>query len=74
VGTEVRKFGRRYPWDQWLSRGKVTLVAGKDFNGRADTMAQQVRAAASKRGLSISVTISQDNSTLTVVVKLGGRK
>ena len=55
-----------YPWGKWLTiTGRVkTLTWGVDFNCRVDTMATQVRIAAYKRGLKMSI---QTHSTHLVI-------
>ena len=62
-----RKYGRRYPWEKWIKVGQtVTLEKGKDFNGRIDTFAQQIRNRASLVGVRVSVKLSDDGDTVTV--------
>jgi hypothetical protein len=63
------KYGRRYPWDRWFARGRFTIMQGHDFNGRLDTMAVQVRAAALARGLRVQVIIDEADASLAVAVK-----
>lgn len=60
--------GRRYPWNEWFGAKKFYVRKGRDYNGRTDTFAQQVRTRASERGLSVSVEIDEDGEGLRVVV------
>lgn len=72
----MRKRGRKrkYPWRRWLKPEAVlTLCYGADFVCSPEAMEQQVRSAASVLGLSVSV--EQNDGTLTVKVSLAnGRK
>lgn len=70
VTKKPEKYGRRYPWAKWFARGSFVLRAGRDFNGRAYTMAQQVRTAAGspRFRLSVSIVISDDSGSIAVVV------
>ena len=63
-----------YPWDKWLlpnGRSK-TLHRGVDFSCRVDTMATQVRIAAYKRGVKVS--IETHPTFIVFVVKLKGNR
>lgn len=68
---KLNKFGRRYPWEEWFSYDKFTLRRGKDYNGRTDTMVQQIRNAGSplRHGVRVSIKVSDDGNSITVVVK-----
>lgn len=44
-----------YPWDRWFKRGRGRLRRGRDYTCLQNSMAQQVRNAASRRGLRVSV-------------------
>lgn len=46
---------RRYLWADWLSRPRVVLTYRKHFDCSIKTMMQQVRNAASARGVAVSV-------------------
>ena len=52
-----------HPWNKWFSqgaralKGTFTLKQGKDFRCEPHSMAQQVRTAASKRGLKVSLSL-----------------
>jgi len=58
--------GRRYPWAKWFLKDRFTLKVGRDFNGHAYTMAEQVRRKAYQLGRRVKVTISSDQMALTV--------
>ena len=66
--SEPKKFGRRYPWDEWFASASVepiTLAPGVDFVCRPYSFAQMVRNVASNRGLSVSVSVT-DNGEVVV--------
>lgn len=44
-----------YPWDQWFSRRRIILRRGEDYSCSQSAICQQVRSAASSRGLRVSV-------------------
>jgi hypothetical protein len=73
-GTKVKKYGRRYPWKKWLASKSFSLFRGKDFNGRAYTMAQQVRNRVRGHAtIRVSIEIADDDRSLTVhVLRKGG--
>jgi len=55
----------RYPWDKWFHKKSFKLVRGEDYFCQPHSMAVQVRGAASKRGLSVHVSINE--KVITVV-------
>ena len=59
----------RYPWDAWFRCEQFQLRRLTDFSCRPYTMAVQVRAAAAKRGLRVSVFIT--GNVLSVTVRRG---
>ncbi len=50
----------RYPWDKWFAKRKFTITRGKEFTCMPHSMSVQVRTAAAKRGISVSVEIDED--------------
>ena len=62
----------RYHWEEWFNSGRFTLRRGEYFICSAPTMVQNIRTAASKRGLSIRVWTAADGSTIRVTV-VGGK-
>jgi len=56
-----------YPWDKWLAKPKITLRRGEDFDCQPHSMAIQIRGAASRRNIEVSVLINDD--IVTVVRK-----
>lgn len=58
----------RYPWDQWFKRRKFRLVRHRQFNCQCHSMGVQVRNAAAKRGIRISINIDEDTDSLSVTV------
>jgi hypothetical protein len=69
-----KKFARRYPWKKWFRTRHFHLVRGVDYNGRTDTMAQQVYQAGKREGVSLSVRIASDNNSLSVLVSPSTRR
>jgi hypothetical protein len=69
MGIRAKLYGRRYPWRRWFRLQEFTLVRYTDFNGMAHTMCQQVRNAATRLGVKVSVSIAPDGSTVAVRVK-----
>lgn len=63
-----KKIGRKrqYDWPRWFSRRRFTLTGGIDYQCSTKSMAQQVRNAASARGILVSIVESPGG--LTVVV------
>ena len=55
-----QKLGRRYPWDDWLSRSSFALIRGKDYDCMPHGMGQMIRSRCYDRGLRARVKISPD--------------
>lgn len=49
-----------YPWDRWLSKKKLKLKQEKDFECAPYVFAQQVRNAAIRHEVAISVHVFDD--------------
>lgn len=56
----------RYPWDKWFKKDKIVLVRGTHYHCQPHSMGVQVRDAAKKRDLDVSVSISE--GTITAIV------
>ena len=57
----------RYPWDEWLAHKRTfRLRKGKDFQCASYVMGVQVRTAAAKRDLKVSIIIEGDTLIITV--------
>lgn len=56
-----------YDWDAWFASGRFVLRRGRDYTCSQGTMAQQVRNAAAKRGISVSLVESDGSFVVTVV-------
>lgn len=55
-----KRHGTRYPWDKWLVPGKkITLHRGKDFDVSVHGMAVNIRVAARRMGLKVSVYLDE---------------
>ena len=46
---------RIYFWESWFSRPSFRLTRGSDFHCGSGTMCQNIRTAASERGVSVSI-------------------
>ncbi len=57
----------RYPWNRWLKRKRFRLVRGKDFACMPHSMAVQVRNAAAKQSIRVSVTIDENILSITTL-------
>lgn len=56
-----------YPWDRWFKRGRFTLRRYHDYFCSPYSMGQQIRNAASRRGIKVKVKASNyDMFTITV--------
>ena len=44
-----------YPWDAWFARGRFEIRAKTDYRCSQGSMSQQIRNAASVRGLTVSI-------------------
>ena len=47
-----------HPWDRWLKRRRLQLQYGRDYHCLPHSMGVQVRNAAYKRGIHVSVEIN----------------
>jgi len=56
----------RYPWDKWFAKNSFRVTRGKHYHCQPHSMAVQVRTAAGKRSLSVSVSISEDTITTRI--------
>lgn len=56
----------RYPWDKWFKKNKLVLVRGKHYECQPHSMGVQVRDAATKRDLEVSVEIDEGTITATI--------
>lgn len=66
----TKKFGHRYPWNDWFAKTEFILVRERDFPGvTLHGMSQMVRNAASSRGLSVCVVINERLQLLEVSVR-----
>lgn len=67
-GNIPRKYARRYPWGDWLTPGVVKLCKGVHYNGRTDTMVQQVRNNAPRHNVTVSIRTADDGMSISVSV------
>lgn len=59
-----------YQWDDWFSHQRFRLERGKHFSAQPHGMSIMIRQAAKKRGLRVSVHISEE----TIVVEVKEKK
>lgn len=64
----------KHPWDKWFRRKQFCLVRGRHYTCQPHSMAQQVRTAALKRSLSISIRIAEGTIFVVYVVKTKRKK
>lgn len=46
---------KRYDWDEWFRAAEFTLRRGEQYECSQEAICQQVRAAASDRGIGVTV-------------------
>lgn len=61
-----------YPWAKWFSKRRVTLQRGKgkDYQCQTHGMVAQIRSAAKKHNVEVSIEVRESNITVTVVRKV----
>lgn len=58
----------KYPWDDWLLSGnRISLKKGLHFKCQLHGMAQQIRNAARKRGLKVSLQLASPHIHVEIV-------
>lgn len=65
--TKPRQRRTRHPWDEWFSSSGFLLVRDRDYWCMPHSMGVQVRQAAERRGLNVSVQIDPEG-TISVQV------
>lgn len=65
----MRARGKNYPWQQWFKRRRFVLRRGEDYFCPQGSMAQQIRNAASR--LDLLITLIEEDESFTVFVKNG---
>ncbi len=50
----------KYPWEKWFSRTRFTIKKGKHYDCMTHAMAVQVRSAATRFGVSVSIAVGED--------------
>ncbi len=71
-----KKAAPSYPWDSWLNptrKGSVSIPASK-FRMAIPTMSQQIRNAAKRRGLTVSLKVTDDSIKILEVNQRSGVK
>ena len=56
-----------YDWDGWFGSGAFALVRGEDFACSMSAMVQQIRSAASIRGIHVSIAEGEQTIQVKVV-------
>jgi hypothetical protein len=67
-GTRPNNPGHRYPWQQWLSQERLTLVKGKDFQCQTHGMITQLRSAGFRYNVSLTLAV-QENGDIQVEIR-----
>lgn len=57
---------KNHPWVKWFSRSAFTLTKGKEFEGQVHSMISQVRSAAKKQRLKVSIRVIDETINVTV--------
>jgi hypothetical protein len=70
----TKKLITRYPWDEWLKQDKFTVNKGVDFDCAMASMSVQIRQAAGKRKIKVTVLSDEDTGTIDVYVRQRGKK
>jgi hypothetical protein len=56
-----------YPFDKWFKRNRsFNLIRGKDFEVMPHVMAQQIRNAAHKHQISVSIKIDEETLHISI--------
>lgn len=63
-----------YDWGDWFAHRRFTLHKGMDYDCSQSSISQQVRNAASERGLRVSVIEGEDSVTVVVVERKEEKK
>ena len=61
-----KQYGQIHPWDRWFAGGSFRALRRRDFDCRTDTFIQQVRNAARRHGMSVSIKVSDDGTAVDV--------
>jgi len=72
ASTSTKTASVRYPWQKWFSRSRFRLVQGYHFGCQLHSMATQIRNAASRLGVSVSVKFNEGDGVLLVTVNSRG--
>lgn len=58
----------RHPWKRWLKLGKETkIIRGKEFTCMVHSMVAQIRTAAAREGVRVSIQTEKDDSIVFTV-------
>lgn len=66
---KAKKFGRRYPWEEWFALPVFYLIRGQDYSCMPHGMAQMVRNNAAQRRVKVHVEIAESGN---IKVTMGG--
>lgn len=58
---------RIYQWEQWLTKSRTKLIRGQDYICSSVSMAQQIRNAASYRGVKVKIQEVADGLLIRLV-------
>jgi N-dimethylarginine dimethylaminohydrolase len=57
---------RQYPWERWFKKERFRISRHRDFHCMTHSMGIQVRTAAKKYGVQVSVYITEDTLVISV--------
>lgn len=70
---QAQMHGRRYPWEQWFSLGKLAkktfYIERDEYNGMPHTMADTIRKRAKARGKRVRVEVKEDGRLKLTIQK-----
>ena len=64
----MAKNNSKYHWERWFSKSRFDLEYGRHFECDPASMIQQVRNAASRYGVSVSIKFDVESSKIKVKV------
>ena len=72
----ARKFGHRYPWEEWFGRTAADLLRGRDFPAQVEpqSVAVMARVYMKRMGLSRTIRIKGDRVLIGPKSDFRGRK
>ena len=68
MSISIKSKHEPYPWNKWFSKRKVTLRRGKgkDYQCQVHGMVAQIRSAAKKHEVDVSIKVKETDITIEV--------